>query len=434
MTHSESEHIGSETRAGRFPVQVLISMYVGYAMFMVLRSAPGAFASAIQSGPLKMSNGDWAQITAIGTTGALCGKFIGGLAADYLGGRKTFAAGLMLTSAGMALFSFAHSLVAFKVAMFLALMAKSAGWPAMTQIVVASFQPRTYGRVWGVLSTSSRVGTLIATLGMGFLLAWFGWRSMLQVTALIGGLIAVAMYFLLPSMASREDQSQTPHANHRLAGTSPAYATMQFARSLRFWLIVLSVSCLTVMWDFLSMVTLFLKESFSVSDSAASVTSSAFPMGSLVSVLIGGFLFDRLSRRAMSVVMGGLLIIATACISAFYAMPQMALSGQQAIQMSMVLLFVFGLCVSPCYYIPMSIFSIQFGGPHSGFLVSLLDAAGFAASAAFYFFLGGLADESWQTFLIALGLVSGVSSVSTWLFLQGESKIQETKSYVGLDS
>mgnify|MGYP001274927955 CR=1 FL=1 len=411
--------------SGVFPVHVLVSMYVGYAMFMVLRSAPGAFASSIKSGPLQFSNGDWAQITAIGTVGALCGKFVGGLAADFIGGRKTFAIGLLLTSAGMALFSVAQSMVAFKVAMFLALMAKSAGWPAMTQLVVGSFQPRTYGRVWGVLSTSSRVGTLIATLGLGFLLSWFGWRPMLQVTSVVGAAIAVVMFFSLPAMSHQSPELREGHADHPFAGKSPLNATFAFFMSARFWLIALSVACLTVMWDFLSMVTIFLTDSFQVTDAAASVTSSAFPMGSLVSVLAGGFLFDRLSRRTMSVVMGCLLIVATSCIGTFCAMPQMGLSGTEAIRLASVLLFVFGLCVSPCYYIPMSIFSIQFGGPHSGFLVSLLDAAGFAASAAFYFFLGGLADESWQTFLIALGIVSSVSAVVTWLFLRGESRIQD---------
>ena len=111
-----------------------------------------------------------------------------------------------------------------------------------------------------------------------------------------------------------------------------------------------------------------------------SVIVASGTMGSLISVLIGGFVFDRLDRRIMARVMGGLLLIATGCIVAFSIMPQWSLSEQQATLISLGLLFVFGLCVSPCYYIPASVFSIDFGGPHSGFLVAILDAVGFEAT------------------------------------------------------
>ena len=66
--------------------------------------------------------------------------------------------------------------------------------------------------------------------------------------------------------------------------------------------------------------------------------------------------------------------------------------------LALVLLFLFGLCVSPCYYIPMSVFSMEFGGPHSGFLIALLDAIAFGALAIFQFFGGAIAKTDWNLF------------------------------------
>ncbi len=152
------------------------------------------------------------------------------------------------------------------------------------------------------------------------------------------------------------------------------------------------------------------------------MAASAFPFGSLISVLIGGFVFDKLSRRSMAWVMGALLLVAAGCILTFYLMPRFGIPANALIGLSLALLFVFGLCVSPCYYIPMSVFSIQFGGPHSGFLISLLDALAFGATAAFYYFAGDVAQRSWSLFLFLLLAVAVWSMVTTFFFLLGEAK------------
>ena len=156
----------------RHQLMVVVSMYTGYAMFMVLRMAPPVAGAAITSDPnLGIDIGDWGRILGMGTIGALLGKLIGGYAADKLGGRVTFTIGLLVTSIGVLAFAMSSAAWMFQAAFFLALMAKSSGWPAMTKIIETSFRPNEYGRVWGVLATSSRIGTLIATLLLGGLLA-----------------------------------------------------------------------------------------------------------------------------------------------------------------------------------------------------------------------------------------------------------------------
>src|SRR5260221_447583 len=143
----------------RQQVVVIAAMYVGYAMFMVLRMIPTVAGTAIREDPsLGMDLTAWGKILAIGTWGAVVGKFICGYAADKFGGKVTFTVGLLIASIFVGMFGFVSDVWLFGAAFFVALMAKSAGWPSMARIIINWFRHDQYGRVWGILSTSSRVG------------------------------------------------------------------------------------------------------------------------------------------------------------------------------------------------------------------------------------------------------------------------------------
>lgn len=423
MTFPDETHM-------RQQVVTVAAMYLGYAMFMVLRMIPTVAGGAIREDPaLKMDLEVWGRILAMGTWGAVLGKFICGYAADRCGGKLTFTVGLFVASIFVGVFGFVSEVWQFQAAFFVALLAKSAGWPAMARIIVNWFQPDQYGRVWGTLSTSSRVGTLAATFGLGSLLAWISWRDMLWISAGLGMSIAVAFVFLLkerPEVELGTARGGWPTAQaappHRFDGLSLLQTLPRFFGSVQFWLISGSLMGLGILWDFLLLVPLYLKDTLGLSVAQASRAASAFPLGSLISVLIGGYVFDKLERAATARVMGLLLTVATACLLAFIRMPSLDLDANSLLTLSLGLLFVFGLCVSPCYYIPMSVFSIEFGGPHSGFLIALLDALSFTATAVFYYYGGGLAEKSWNLFLSVLLAVSVWSAVTTFLFLAGESR------------
>lgn len=417
-------------------VQTVAAMYVGYAMFMVLRMVPTVAGVSIREDPvLGIDTGEWGRILAMGTVGAVVGKFVGGFAADAIGGKWTFTIGLVVSLIGVAIFAASSTVWMFQASLFVALMAKSAGWPSMTKIIVNWFRPGEYGRVWGVLATSSRVGTLTATFCLGGLLAFISWQTMLLTAAAAGVIVAIYFAFGLQDRpVSRETEcgaeesrvgptSQDAHP-HPLDDARLDQALLCFCCSGQFWLITLSLMCLTIMWDFLLMVPLYLQDTLQLSAANASMASSAFPFGSLISVLVGGYVFDKLNRRGTAWVMGLMLAMASSCILVFLLMPQFALSTKAMTWLSLFLLFNFGLCVSPCYYIPMSVFSIEFGGPRSGFLIALLDAIAFGATAAFYYFAGELAERSWSLFLGAMLAIAVCSMLATFLFMLGESKRQ----------
>ena len=70
----------------------------------------------------------------------------------------------------------------------------------------------------------------------------------------------------------------------------------------------------------------------------------------------------------------------------------------------------------------MSVFSIKFGGIHSGVLICIIDAFGFLASMTYAPIAGQLAETSWNQFMYLLIAVAVVTVVITWLFLHFEQK------------
>ncbi|TWU13153.1 Regulatory protein UhpC [Symmachiella macrocystis] len=406
-------------------------MYFGYAMFMVLRMVPTVTGTAMREDPaLDIDLGDWGRILAMGTAGAVVGKFIGGYAADKFGGKLTFTVGLLISGVFVGLFAVSSSVLLFQLTFSAALMAKSAGWPAMAKIITHWFSPLEYGRVWGVISTSSRVGTLVATLGLGALLAFMSWRGVLLIAAAASLIAVVAFAFLLTERPheqqfSSDDSDDVEAADvpvHPLDGTTLPQALTRIFASPQFWWITGSLAGLTILWDFLLFVPLYLQDTLGLTSANAAMSASAFPFGSLISVLIGGYVFDKLSRSATAWLMGGLLTIATSCIGTFLLMPHFGMTTVSLTYLALALLFIFGMCVSPCYYIPMSVFSIEFGGPHAGFLIALLDALAFAANAVFYYYAGEVAEASWGLFLTVLLAVSAWSLITTFVFLRGEAR------------
>ena len=84
----------------------------------------------------------------------------------------------------------------------------------------------------------------------------------------------------------------------------------------------------------------------------------------------------------------------------------------------MVAIFLIGLAISPAYYLPMSVFSIQFGGKHCGVLIGLIDACGYGLAIVFFLVGSNVAQYyGWPNLLAILIVVSVVALIVTTLFL-----------------
>ncbi len=422
----------------RWEMLILGCMYVGYAALYMCRATVVISGPALLDDPqLGLNKTAWGAIIGWGTAGTLSGKLINGLLADKIGGRRVFLLSLGFCMLATGIFSTMSGVLYFSVAYFLALFAKSAGWPSMANLISVWYPANWRGRIWGILSSSSRFSSLFTTLALGSLLLVIPWRGVIATSVVLAGGVLLLLFFVLKQspndvglevVASNDpDDHKTPH---HLDESTLAEALLSFARSPRVWLICASIMCLTILMEFQSFIPIYLKETFGLTAGIAAITSSAFPIGCLISVLAGGFIFDVLTKRQRVFVLGGMMVFAVLCVAVLLAIPKLGLTNTLGLWTTLSAIMLFGLAIAPCYYIPMSVFAVDFGGKHCGVLIGLIDAAGYLAAMAFDFLGGAVADKAdgWHQFLNILLSVSIIGSVTLSLFLLLEYRSQNKLS------
>ena len=216
-----------------------------------------------------------------------------------------------------------------------------------------------------------------------------------------------------------DDNSDGQKKPHHLDNASVKQALLNFLNSPRFWLICINIMCLTVLMAFQSFLPIYLKEFFNLSPGKAGIASSVFPLGSMFSVLIGGFIFDRLSKKRRIFVLGGMMTLVTICIVVLLLLPKPNIHDNSVLWVALLAIMIYGLMVAPCYMIPMSVFSVDFGGKHCGVLVGIIDAAGYLASMTFEFLGGAVVDQinGWQQLIKIILNVSIVGTITLIIFL-----------------
>jgi sugar phosphate permease len=381
---------------------------------------------------LGLDEADYGDIAAWGMAGMIAGKLLTGVIADWLGGRRVFIAALAITALLTVTFSWGTSSTFFAGVNFLLLFAMAASWPAMTSIVSVWYPPTQYGRVWGTLSTSSRLGASLSMILLGALLAIFSWQYVFRTAGVLGLCIVVIISFYLKArpkdvgLPAIEDQvapkgfkeHDEPKRHHFLDDKNPAEALWAFARSGRFWLICSSLMCTTILMDFLLFLPLYLTSFEGVSSSRAGSWASAFPLGCLLALIAGGFVYDRVSRKGRIGLLGGLLGATCLCVSALWCLKGLPMIPDSSkFPIAIVTLFFYGLTLAPAYYLPMSVFSNEFGGRHCALLAGLIDAAAYFASML-YLAAGGrmVVTWGWQSMIQLFLVISIIATLITVWF------------------
>ena len=429
----------------RFQLLVLISMYIGYAALMLCRNTLAACSVQMMQDPtLNIDEASYGHLMAWHSAGAIMGKLVTGPGADLLGGRRMFLLALSLTAIANVGFAFSSSFTLFAAFNFFGQAAKAGGWPAMVQLVRSWFPSTRYGQVWSVIATSSRVGTIAAGLLFGFLLTTLDWRNVFLVSAAFTAAIIVLLYFTLkerpedaglPALVDHENLScsgnqtgekesskstssdkQAPTAQHALDQTNLWQACMIFAQSGRFWLISLSIVFLTVCMDFVHFIPAYLAAELDFSAASSSAAGTAFPMGMFAALLMTSFYYDRLSKLQLIGVIGCQLLFSAGAVLLLWRLDIVPENVRSEVAITTI--FLLGLAMSPAYYVPMSVFSVAFGGKHAGFLVAVIDIFGYAAAMLFNYFGGTIAkDYGWPTFLSILLAVTLLATACMVSFL-----------------
>ncbi len=406
----------------RLQLTILLTMYIGYAGFMLCRNTLiASSASMIQDPALEMDKESFGRLMSWHSAGAIAGKLVTGVGADLIGGRRMFLLALSLTAVANVGFAFCSSFIFMGIFNFLGQFFKAGGWPAMTKIVGAWYPRRRYGQVWSIISTSSRVGTIAAGIVLGFLLSLYSWRTVFVFSAVLTGVIVFAAFFFLKEnpesaglspLAEQPDEASDKQAAeatvqaepvHPLDALSLSQACVQFALSARFWLIGFSIVFLTILMDFINFIPIYLAETLDIDGSRAGMAAAAFPSGMFAALVATGFVYDRLSKRQLIWTLGGMLLLSSLSVVLLWNLANLPIPLSMRLYVAMGVIFIMGFVISPAYYVPMSIFAITFGGKHSGFLVAAIDVFGYSGALLFNFFGGSIAQQyGWSVFLSGL--------------------------------
>jgi len=425
----------------RKQISVIVCMYVGYLMLMFCRTAFTTVSPALVEDPgLSLTTTDIGDILGYAALGSLVGKLLTGFVADRFGGRLTLLLGLGLVASLTLAMGYLASFFAFALAIFCLQLVRAGGWPALTKLIGQWVPPTSYGRTWGILSTSSRAGVVISSLVLGLLLIYAlgevrpdtlvaefpgGWRWVPVTAGCVGLLVVLGLWWGFPkrsdlalSKSSKSDERQPPNL----------LATLRFfAKAQRFWLICASIMCTTMLMALVSFTGLYLAQSFEVSAGKAATAATVFPFGCLIAVLLVGFIYDRLTRKQRTFFIGASLAVGCLCIAGLIWITEAPYDSTLRFSVALSLILLVGVCVAPAYYLPMSVFSVEFGGVRSGVLVGFIDATGYAAEAVFMPYAGRLADQpgGWTHFMWLLFVIAFVGLVSTIMFLYRDHRAHQ---------
>jgi OPA family glycerol-3-phosphate transporter-like MFS transporter len=368
-------------------------------------------------------------IASLGVLAYAIGKFPSGWMADFLGGRRNFLGGMAGSIVFTILFGLAGGIPLFTLAWVGNRLVQSMGWVGMVRITSRWFSYSSYGTVMGIISLSYLFGDAAAREFMAVLIGvGLGWRGLFGVAAATLGLLLLVNLILLketPEQIGCAEPSANPANLFQAGGNKHApqgliALLLPFARSRAFWLVCLLSCGITILRETFNLWTpTYFTQSVGLTVADAAQKSALFPLFGGISVLLAGFLSDRLGKagRAAIILYGMLLSAVVLFLLAFGGF-----GGSNWTPVALVALVAF-LMIGPYSYLAGAI-SLDFGGKQGSATASgLIDSAGY---------LGGvLAGNSfasvsvmwgWKGGFASLAAVALLSSIAAAFYLHDQSR------------
>ncbi len=311
------------SRLTRWKFLTVALMVVGYSGCYLCRSNFSVMLTAIandlvakglspETAQIRMG-----QIATLGVLAYTIGKFITGSVADFLGGRRNVLFGMFGSVLFTALFALGGGVPMFTLAWIGNRAVQSFCWTGMVKITGRWFSYSAYGTAMGVISLSFLFGDAAARTFMSLLIeAGLGWRQVFWVAAgVLSGLTVLNLLWLKES--PRDVGFDEPVANP-LNVYGETTDRDDPPTNLRSLLVPLVTSPAFLTACVLSLGLTLLRETFNLwtptyftqvvgsSSSQAAAQSALFPLFGGASVLLAGWLGDRLGTLGRaSVILGG---------------------------------------------------------------------------------------------------------------------------------
>jgi len=426
--------IASASRLRRYQIQTLALLVIGYSGYYLCRSnfsvalpliLDEIVATGVDPNVARVRMGTIASIGVFAY--AIC-KFISGGLTDLLGGRRNFLFGMVASSAFTVLFALGGGFPIFTLAWVLNRMVQSVGWVGIVKMTSKWFAFSSYGTAMGIVSLSFLFGDALARTFMSRLLvAGFTWREVFFVVATV--LFGV---FVLNAVLLRESPADfglhEPESNPgNLFGKNdsaahPGFAALlgPFLRSRAFWYVcLLSLGFTLLRETFNTWTPTYFTDAAGLTAAQAAESSALFPLLGGFSVLLAGWLSDRIGGRGRAVIiLLGLLVTAALLVALGWS--GLAASSTGAVGLVGVIGFFM---IGPYSYLGGAL-ALDLGGKQgSGTAAGIIDGIGY---------LGGiLAGDSFARISVAFGwsgaftvlaVVALISSVPAGLLVREEKR------------
>jgi MFS transporter, OPA family, glycerol-3-phosphate transporter len=363
------------------------------------------------------------QMTSLGVLAYALGKlFLTGLG-DFWGGRRNFLIGLAGATVFTGLFSFGTALPLFTFAWFGNRLTQSIAWAGLIKVTSKWFDYTSHGAIAGILSISYLVGDGLARHWMGGILGQgYAWRVVFYFAAAVAGALLIGnLLFLRESRTDAGYPPAKPHPSNLFGGAESQPASVRallgpLLRDRAFLIVcVLSFGATIVRETFNIWTPMYLHEHSGYSESAAAGMSAVFPGVGVISVLLSGWLSDRIGENGRSTVMFFGFLAAAVALLALTLLPPTTSGSLRAV----IIIGAIAFCVLGPYSYLGGAFALDFGGKQAGAVSSgLIDGIGY---------LGGiLAGDTvarisvgfgWRGVFVALAVVCALAAAgSAYLF------------------
>ena len=300
------------TKEARWQALTATLLIVGYSGYYACRSnlsvcRPQILEEFAAQGIDKAAIG---TITFWGTLAYACGKLIWGPITDALGGRSMFLSGMVGAIFFTLMFAFGPAPGIFLVAWVGNRLVQSMGWGGMVNLASKWYLPKQYGTMMGFISLSYLFGDWASRLILGKLIeAGWGWRHVYVAGA---GFLAMIFVCCLALLKQRPSKVGLPEIVPQETEQEPLKSALRsLTSSPAFWVTcALSFVFTFVRETFNDWTPTFLVEVAKLAKDRAAIVSSSFPLFGGFSVLLVGYLADRVPKGGKSLLIGFGLAVA----------------------------------------------------------------------------------------------------------------------------
>jgi OPA family glycerol-3-phosphate transporter-like MFS transporter len=420
------------SRLFRWQLLTVVLMLVGYSGYYLCRSnfsvALPLIADELAARRLSpnLARIRLGAIASLGVMAYAAGKFPAGALSDWLGGRRNFLVGMIGSVIFTWLFALGGGLPLFTLAWIGNRFVQSLGWAGMVKLSSRWFSYRAYGTVMGIISLSYLFGDAASRAFMAWLIGrGLGWRGIFMVAGATLCLLFVVNLLLLKENPGAVGEIE-PEANPAaiVAGQNVPGSGQGLWDHLRplfshhgFWLVcALSLGFTLVRETFNLWTPTYFVQVLGLSKAAAAQQSALFPLFGGLSVLLAGYVSDRLGQGGRAaIIFYGLLLTG----GVLFALGHLELASFPLLPVALVALVGF-LMIGPYSYLAGAI-ALDLGGKQGSATTSgVIDGVGY---------LGGiLAGDSfarvsiaygWRGAFTTLAVVVWLSSLAAWLYLRG---------------